>query len=194
MLIGAAAFSVRPTAAARKQELHRFRTADLDVEMTIEFHDGYRSRDLWFREQLSDRRFCLSRGGEEGRECTSNFRGSLAIAQYRVRAHSQHHEAPMLREYVRTIDHDARLDVRPPFERAIKLEKGIGSDLQVFGYDVPPGDEPKPGMHGPWYLFRQDLFLEPQRTPFLVVYWKHTLSSIRALDLIPGDQTWAVRK
>ena len=99
----------------------------------------------------------------------------------------------MLREYVKTIDHDARLDLRPPFERTIKLEKGVGSDLQAFGYDPPPGEEPMPEAHGPWYLFRQDLFLEPQTAPFLVMYWKHALSSIRVLDLIPGDETWEVK-
>jgi hypothetical protein len=49
-------------------------------------------------------------------------------------------------------------------------------------------------MHGPWCLYRQDLFLEPERTPFLVVLWKHALSSIRLLDMIPGDQTWVVKK
>ena len=50
-----------------------------------------------------------------------------------------------------------------------------------------------PEAHGPWYLFRQDLFLEPQTAPFLVMYWKHALSSIRVLDLIPGDKTWEVK-
>jgi hypothetical protein len=193
LICGAAAFSVKPALAAKKQELHRFRTADIEVEMTIEFHDAYNSKGFWFAEENSDHRFCMSAKGEAGRNCLANFRGSLAIAKYAVRPGRRHGPAPILREYVRTIDHDARLDLRPPFERTIKLEKGVGSDLQAFGYDPPPGEEPMPEAHGPWYLFRQDLFLEPQTAPFLVMYWKHALSSIRVLDLIPGDKTWEVK-
>jgi hypothetical protein len=44
--------------------------------------------------------------------------------------------------------------------------------------------------HSPWYLFRQDLFLERQPKPFLAIFWKHTFPSIRVLDVIPGEQTW----
>jgi hypothetical protein len=73
------------------------------------------------------------------------------------------------------------------------LKNGVGSDLQAFGYEPAPKDEPF-DQHGPWYLYRQDLFLEPQRAPFLVVYWKHALASIRVLNLIPGDQTWVEKK
>jgi hypothetical protein len=199
LICSAATFSVRPAAAATKQGVHRFRTADLDIEMTIKFHDGYTSGSgFWFREEVSSRRFCLSAKGEAEGNCLSNFRGSLAIAKYTVRTRDRHDASPIMREHVRTIDHDARLDGRAPFERSIKLsiklDRGVGSDVQAFGYEAPPGDEPRPETHGPWYLFRQDLFLEPQRTPFLMVYWKHAMSSIRVLDLIPGDQTWAIKK
>src|SRR2546426_11457764 len=93
--------------------------------MTIEFHDGYAGRGFWFGEQMSNRRFCLSAGGEEGRNCVAAFRGSLAIARYRVRPRSRSPADPVLREYVRTIDHDARLPDRPPFERTIVLKKGV---------------------------------------------------------------------
>ena len=99
-----------------------------------------------------------------------------------------------MRQHVRTIDHDTRLPDRPPFERSILLKKGVGSDLQAFGYEAAPEAETFAYRHGPWYLYRQDLFLEPQRAPFLTVYWKHALASIRVLDLIPGDQTWLQKK
>jgi hypothetical protein len=192
LIWSAVAFGVRPAQAAKKQEVYRFRTADAEVEMTFDFHDRYVGGGFWFREETSNRRFCLSSKGETDRNCLPKFRGSLAIARYAVRTGDEQ-RTPTLREYVRTIDHDARLDLRPPFERAIKLEKGIGSDLQAFGYEPSPGDQRNPEKHGPWYLFRQDLFLEPQPAPFLVIYWKHALSSIRVLDLIPGDQTWAIK-
>jgi hypothetical protein len=190
----AAAFALISPAAANDEEAYRFRTADAEIEMTIEFHDGYASRGFWFGEQMSNRRYCLSADGEEGRNCLAAFRGSVAIARYRVRPRSRPSPEPVLREYVRTIDHDTRLPERPPFERSIVLKKGVGSDLQAFGYEPAPNDEPLSDRHGPWYLYRQDLFLEPQGAPFLIVYWKHALASIRVLDLIPGDQTWVEKK
>ena len=191
---GAAAFASISPAGAKDEEAYRFRTANAEIEMTIEFHDGYVSRGFWFGEQMSNRHYCLSAGGDEGRNCMAAFRGSLAIARYRVRPRSDLAADPVLREYVRTIDRDARLPDRPPFERSIVLKKGVGSDLQAFGYEQAPKDESSVAQHGPWYLYRQDLFLEPQRAPFLVVYWKHALASIRVLDLIPGDQTWVEKK
>jgi hypothetical protein len=190
----AAALALVSRAAAKDKEPYRFRTADADIEMTIEFHDGYASRGFWFGDQMSKRRYCLSGAGEEGRNCMAGFRGSLAIAHYRVRPRLDPPTEPVMREHVRTIDHDIRLPERPPFERSIVLKKGVGSDLQAFGYEVVTADEPFAYRHGPWYLFRQDLFLEPQQAPFLTVYWKHALASIRVLDLIPGDQTWLPRK
>jgi hypothetical protein len=191
---GTAAFAVISPAAAKDEEAYRFRTADAEIEMTIEFHDGYASRGFWFGGQMSNRNFCLSAGGEQGRNCLAGFRGSLAIARYRVRPRFHPAAESVLREHVRTIDHDARLPDRPSFDRSIVLKKGVGSDLQAFGYEVALEDEPLSGRHGPWYLFRQDLFLEPQRGPFVTVYWKHALASIRVLDLIPGEQTWLDKK
>jgi hypothetical protein len=192
-LCGAAALVAR-TATAAKQETYHFRTADAEIEMTIEFHDGYASRGFWFGEQMSNRSYCLSAGGEQGRNCLGGFRGSLAIARYHVRRRSHPAAEPVLREHVRTIDRDARLPDRPPFDRSIVLQNGFGSDLQAFGYEAAIEDEPLSGRHGPWYLYRQDLFLEPQRAPFLTVYWKHALTTIRVLDLIPGNQTWLDNK
>ena len=191
---GAAALALISPAGAKDEEAYRFRTANTEIEMTIEFHDGYVSRGFWFGEQMSNRRYCLSAGGDEGRNCAAAFRGALAIARYRVRPRFHPAAEPVLREYVRTIDRDARLPDRPPFERSIVLKNGVGSDLQAFGYEQAPKDESLFDQHGPWYLYRQDLFLEPQRAPFLVLYWKHTLASIRVLDLIPGEQTWVETK
>jgi hypothetical protein len=192
---GAAAIGIRPAVAANKQEAHRFRMADFDIEMTVEYHDGYTSRGFWFRQGNLGRQFCLSADGEESRQCLTDFRGSLAIAHYRVRPRSRDRSAPMMRENVRMVDRDPRLRDRPPFERTIELNRGIGSDLQAFGYEAPPPEgEAVFRSHGPWYLFRQDLFLEPQHKPFLAIFWKHAFPSIRVLDIIPGEQTWPATK
>ena len=191
---GAAAFALISPAPAKDEEAYWFRTSNAEIEMRIEFHDGYVSQGFWFGEQMSKREYCLSGSGQKGLNCLAGFRGSLAIARYRVRPRSHRAAEPVMREYVRTIDRDARLPDRPPFERSIVLKKGVGSDLQAFGYEPAPKNEPLFDQHGPWYLYRQDLFLEPQRAPFLVVYWKHALASISVLDIIPGDQTWVAKK
>src|SRR5260370_35719922 len=136
-LRGAAAIVSMPAIAAGREETHRFRTGEFDIEMAVEYHDAYSSSGFWFRQAGTPRRFCLSAAGEEDRECLAEFRGSLAIAKYRVRARSPGSTAPKLREYVRTVDRDGRLRDRAPLERTIELERGVGSDLQAFGYDAP---------------------------------------------------------
>ena len=57
---GAVGFAFTSAAAAKGEEAHRFGTADA----AIEFHDGYASRGFWFGEQMSNRRYFLSAGGE----------------------------------------------------------------------------------------------------------------------------------
>jgi hypothetical protein len=186
----AAPMSVAPLPAANKQQEYRFRTSHFDITLTVEYHDKYSSRGFHFREDFSKRDFCLSAAGEESRQCLTGFRGSLAIARYSLRSRLEKSDASTIREYVRTVDRDPRLPQRPPFERTIQLQQGTGSDLQAFGYQPEKDDKSDAEFHGPWYLFRQDLFLEPNAKPFLAIYWKHALDSIRALDVIPGEQTW----
>ncbi len=90
-----------------------------------------------------------------------------------------------LREYVRTIDHDPRFELRPPFEATLEFRQGVASDIQAFGVE---GARPA-ATADPWYYFRQDLYLDARGAPFLVLHWKHALDSIRMLDVIPGDGT-----
>jgi hypothetical protein len=179
-------------AKKQKQERHRFRAGEFEVELTLQYHDRYSSQGFWFRDAVANREFCLASNGEQNRMCMENFRGSLALARYHIKAVGSRRPLPGMRELVRTIDRDHRLDQRPPFERTIPLERGIASDVQAFGYEAPEGTPPIPPAHGPWYLLRQDLFLEPHKEPFLVLYWKQALASIRILDMIPGEQTLVV--
>lgn len=182
---------------SKNEQVYLFTTADCDVRMTVEFYDRYASQGFWFEDRFSGRDYCLSAKGEEQRNCLANFTGSLAVARYRIRQRSKSHDVPVLREYVRTIDQDARLQTRPPFERTMELKQGIASDIQAFGYEEtasPSNTRRGPEPHGPWCFLRQDLYLREQPAPFLVVYWKHALSAIRILDIIPGDQTWPMQK
>ena len=198
LLTGVAAFGARPVLPASKEPLkYRFSTLNAEVELSVDFHDLYASDGFSFQRQPSGRGFCLSAAGEEDRNCLANFRGSLAIAQYRVRPRSRNHRVEAIREQVRTIDYDTRLDLRPPFERTIQLRQGVASDIQAFGYEETPqvaAGSDRIESHGPWYLFRQDLYLQNDQSPFLLLYWKHALNAIRVLDVIPGGQTWLLNK
>jgi hypothetical protein len=112
------------------------------------------------------------------------------VAHYRIRPAAGLRRKAALRERVRTIDQDERLKSRPPFECAIAIRDGIASDIQAFGYEQQgPGPAQDGNPAGPWCFLRQDLYLDADRSPFLVVHWKHTLNEIRILDLIPGDRT-----
>ena len=181
---------------ARKSEkqsetVYRFLTPECEVRMTVEYFASDAIKSLRFRERLSNRAFCLSANGEEERSCLERFSGSMAIARYdfRSRLHSQ---TPFnLRERVLTIDHDSRLAPRPPFERALVVERDVASDIQAFGYDRDDPEQAGPAARPftLWCLLRQDLYLNDQSAAFLIVHWKHTFNFIRLVDVIPGDQT-----
>ncbi|MFZ0591668.1 MAG: hypothetical protein WAM39_14475 [Bryobacteraceae bacterium] len=180
----------------KNEAVYHFATSEYDVRMTVEFHDRYSSNGFHFRERLKNRQFCLSGAGEEGRNCLANFSGSLAIARYHIRPRSKPPSFLTLREHVRTIDQDRRLNERPPFERALEIQGGVASDIQAFGYETEASSRSATAdaasFIDPWCFLRQDLYFDMQNAPFLVVHWKHTLSAIRLLDVIPGDQTSAL--
>jgi hypothetical protein len=176
----------------KDETVYHLATRDCDVRMSIEFYDRYSSKGFWFDERRTDHRYCFSADGEEGHNCLTGFSGSIAVAHYRVRSRSHSPNRVVLRERVRTIDRDSRLNDRPPYERILRLEDGLATDIQAFGYESDAssyGTAGVPEPHEPWCLFRQDLYLDGETVPFLVVHWKHALSAIRILDVIPGEQT-----
>ena len=168
-----------------------FEAGGYTIRLTFEYQDSYRSNGFAFRERQSDRRFCLSTGGRENQDCLPGFRGSLAIAHYRLRWRDSSVPVITLRERVREIDRSDFVAPRPPYERSIPLQGGVASDIQAFGYVVAPDSSQGAGALSPevWWLARQDLFLDGANKPFLVVHWKHRLDAIRVLDLIPGAGT-----
>jgi hypothetical protein len=167
-----------PLRATPSETVYRFRAGGCDVRMSVEFYDHYSSSGFWFDERRTDRSFCLSAQGETGRNCLTNFHGSVAIARYHIRPHAR------LREHVRTIDRDGRVSDRPPFERTLNVVDGVVSDIQAFGYE---GNGSATDGPEPWCFLRQDLYFDGRNAPFLTVHWKHTLSAIRLLDVIPGE-------
>ncbi len=73
-----------------------------------------------------------------------------------------------------------------------QVRSGLASDIQAFGYEPaagPPVQLRAAQAPEPWWLFRQDLYLDGAGETFLIVHGKHALSAIRILDVIPGSQT-----
>ena len=170
---------------------YRFRTPECEVHMSVQFFVSSQIKGFHFHELLSDRAFCLSASGEEGRGCLDRFSGSVAIARYHFRSHKYSQIPSSLREHVLTIDHDNRMSPRPPFERVLLIREKVVSDIQAFGYKTDELEQP-PVDGRPltlWCLLRQDLYLSDQTTPFLTIHWKHALDSISLLDLVLGERT-----
>lgn len=182
--------SLLASSSSSNETVYRFTSGDCNIRMSVEFFDNYSSKGFWFRERMSDRRFCLSDAGGENRNCLSNFTGAIAIARYQIRCRARPAGGLRLMERVRTIDQDSRLVSRLPFERTIELQGGVASDIQAFGYQPDSSSSSdSPGASDPWCLLRQDLYLPGEASSFVVIHWKHTLSAIRLFDVIPGTQT-----
>lgn len=170
---------------------YRLATELCQVRLSVEFHDLLTGRDRWLLDSLRRHSACPleTRGG-----CM--FTGSAAIVRYEILPRAGQLQVLRMREDVRTIDWDSRLAPRPQFQRTVELERGVASDVQAFGHDG--GEEAKPGVPvlsrtadpaGPWYYFRQDLYLAAQQSPFLILHWKHSLEAILLLDVIPSNGT-----
>jgi hypothetical protein len=173
--------------ARRSETVYRFLTPDYEGRLSVHYLDNYSSAGFWFSDRLSGRRFCLSEKGEEGRDCLADFKGALAIAVYHLRSLPHSRKSLKLRERVLTIDHDSRMDPRPPFETTLDGKGEVVSDIQAFGYNRQNPAEPAP--LDPWCLLRQDLYFEGHDAPFLIIHWKHTFSAITLIDVIPGERT-----
>jgi hypothetical protein len=175
----------------QSETVYRIRTPECEVRMSVEYYGNSEVSSLRFRDSLTQHALCLSPNGEADPGCATRFSGSMAIAHYHFRSRS-HGQPPLrLRERVLTIDHDNRIDPRPPFERLLAVQRETASDIQAFGYtpDTPPPSAPGDKPLALWCLVRQDLFLNEQPAAFLIVHWKHTFDAIHLLDVIPGDRS-----
>jgi hypothetical protein len=156
--------------------------------MTVEFFRSASGGGFRFHDKIANRQFCVSATGDENRDCLSHFYGSMAIATYQFRSRLHSQTPASLRESVVTIDHAPQMNPRPTFEKVLSIEKGFASDIQAFGYNSD--DQASAVLPlALWCLLRQDLYLNDQPEPFLIVHWKHTFDSITVVDVIPGNET-----
>jgi hypothetical protein len=170
---------------------YRFALPDCEVEMTVKSYGKISTDDLGFIDRVTNQRMCVGEPSAPGQGCVSNFHGALAVAIYHFSSQSPSRMPAKLRERVVTIDHDRRIDPKPPVDEFVVVEESVASDIQAFGYtpDRLSGPLPPPLYVSPWCLMRQDLYLDSQTTPFLILHWKHTIESIQLVDVIPGDRT-----
>jgi hypothetical protein len=170
---------------------YRFSTSHCEVTMTVRFLAGSPAAGFHFRDEIENSRFCLSATGEAGTECLEHFRGAMAIAQYHFQPHKQSILPGTLRERVLPIDQDSPLKAGPPTEGRVSLEQCCVSDIQAFGrnLDEPPLQGERETQLSAWRLLRQDLYLNDDANAFLTLHWKHSIGSIRLLDVIPGEGT-----
>jgi hypothetical protein len=180
----------------RSEPTYRFLTPECEVRMSVQYFPNSSTDSFRFRDDLTNRTFCLSPNGEEDRGCLERFVGSMAIARYAFRSRRPSQAPLNLRERVLTIDHDSRVSARPPFERVLAVQREVVSDIQAFGYN--PDDPQQTAFSAKplavWRLLRQDLYLNDEATAFLIVHWKHTLNFISLVDVIPGDGTELLSK
>jgi hypothetical protein len=170
----------------------RFAIEDCEIELTVRSYGKVSSDNLSFIDEITRRRFCApTKAGKAGSACVTAFRGALSVAQYRFYPSSRAAAPVMLRERVTTIDHDKRFSPRAPEEEAMAVEANAASDIQAFGFstDHEAASESFPKFAAPWALMRQDLYIDDQKAPILILHWKHTLDSIELVDVIPGDRT-----
>jgi hypothetical protein len=183
-------------AERQSERAYRFVTPECEVRMSVQYFGKSSSDGFRFWDQLTNRAFCLSADGERDQSCRERFVGSIAIARYEFRS-KLHPQLPFnLRERVLTIDHDSRMSPRPPFEKALTVEREVASDIQAFGYSL---DDPQQAASAEepsavWCLLRQDLYLNDQSEAFLIVHWKHALDFISLVDVIPGEGTKLISK
>jgi hypothetical protein len=169
----------------------RFSTPNCDVEMSVKSYGKIKTDDLGFIDRVTNLRMCVPEPSSKSTSCVSGFQGALAVAIYKFSSQSPAKMPTKLHEKVLTIDHDTRIDPKPPLDGFVAVEKDVASDIQAFGYtpDRMTGMFPASPFVGPWCLMRQDLYLNEERAPFLILHWKHTLESIQLMDVIPGDGT-----
>ncbi len=116
-----------------------------------------------------------------------NLPGALALVAFTVnRAADGKRAAASIREVVTVLAESPGLLDRPPLAMSIKLANGIGSDVQVFGYDessLPPAEHAheREVAKAARRHYRQELYMGKDQQPFAVVDWLHTTTSIRIL-------------
>jgi hypothetical protein len=179
------------TSAPEKDITYGFATRDYLIEMKITFVDPYVGQRLTFSSSLDPgRELCFSAGDGRTGPCIERFVGAVAVVTYSVKlANGGTPSLVSIRERVTVSAQSPGLPQRAPFSMTQKLVKGIGSDLQVFGYDEGPLKKAtriptrKQAQSTWWRLCKQELYVDEETKPFAIVEWKHTLNRVSIIQI-----------
>ena len=101
----------------RSAQGYRFLTPVGEVRMSVQYFASSSVNSFRFRDELTNRTFCLSASGDQNQGCLERFAGSMAIAHYQFRSRLRSAAPFNLRERVLTIDHDNRILPRAQIQR-----------------------------------------------------------------------------
>jgi hypothetical protein len=169
------------------ETVYRFETPDYQIEMTVEAHPPYLGRRLVFYSLTQPGKELCHSGSGDSRSCIERFVGAVASVTYRFKPQRREvRQAATFREVVEVLAQAPGMAGREPYLRKQPLVRGVGSDLQVFGYDESGVAEQvraaeRSEWQGLWRVYRQELFVNGDREPFAVIEWKHTLERIEVL-------------
>jgi hypothetical protein len=184
--------SISQVTSAPKNELkYGFATRDYSIEMKIASLDPYVGQRLAFSSGVDPgKELCFSTGDGRPGACIERFVGAAAIVKYSVKlSNGRTPTLASIRERVTVSGQSPGLPPRPPFSMTQKLVEGIGSDLQVFGYDegslkktdrIPTRKQAQTMW---WRLCRQELYMDEETKPFAILEWKHTLNRISIVQI-----------
>jgi hypothetical protein len=185
------------TPAAVQVTKYNFTTRDYLIEMRVAFFAPYRGRRLAFFEGLDSRKtFCYSATGGPG-PCIEQFVGALAVVNYAVKPvnSSRLPKSVLIRECVTVSAQSAGLPASTAFSMSQTLVNGIGSDIQVFGYDQASLNKAartriRSQAEAMWWrLCKQELYVDQETKPFAIVEWKHTLDRISITQIFGVSQS-----
>jgi hypothetical protein len=170
---------------AQKEITYGFTSERYVIEMTVGFPKLYRGRRLAFYSSLGPRKeLCHSSDDGTPGKCPEKFVGAVATVRYCVRHwDGKPPDRAKIRELVTVVAQSHALPERPSFSKTQELVDGIGSDIQVFGYDeaaIKKSDRvlARHQMTQAWRLYRQELYMDAETKPFAIVEWRHTVSRI----------------
>jgi hypothetical protein len=118
-----------------------------------------------------------------------NFVGAVTVVEFQVTRIVDGKPAYVsIREIVTLVDQSPGLPERPLYAMSVPLINGIGTDLQVFGYDESPLPASRRAAEREtaktaWRRYRQALYLGADRQPFAVIEWRHTTTRICILSV-----------
>ena len=173
-------------AGPRQKEItYGFATEHYVIEVAVSFLKPYVGRRLVLYNSVDPgREFCPSPDGGALGRCTEQFMGAVALVRYTVRHWDGKTPACVsIRERVTTMAQSQGLPERPSFSKIQELVDGVGSDIQVFGYDEAGMNQSariraRHQAKQTWRLYRQELYVDKEPAPFAIVEWKHAIDRI----------------